>query len=120
MLVFACTAHKVQDLTLWSITDFFSLNRQKKFSYGQHYVALSRRKLLRNLYIESQVTKVAFSVEPFVEIKYCRLITQCCLTTSQIAVGFSVARFNIGSLSKYKLDIAGNTFFRNFNIILFT
>ena len=120
MLVFACTAHKVQDLTLSSIRVPFNLNRQKKFSYGQYYVALSRRKLLGNLYIESQLTKVAFSVEPYVEIGHCRPKTQCYLTTSQIAVGFSVARFNIGSLSKYILDIAGNPFFRNFNIILFT
>ena len=88
------------------------------FSYGQLYVALRRGKVLGNIYIESQVTKVAFSVDPDVEIEYCRLKIECCLKTSKIAVGFSVACYNIGSPSKYKLDIAGSLFFRNFNIIL--
>ena len=40
MLAFACTVHKVQGLTLPCIVVSFNLNRQKKFSYGQLYVAL--------------------------------------------------------------------------------
>ena len=39
MLAFACTVHKVQGLTLPSIVVSFNLNRQRKFSYGQLYVA---------------------------------------------------------------------------------
>ena len=57
MLAFACTVHKVQGLTLPSIVVSFNLNRQRKFSYGQLYVALSRVKSLENLYIEGDVTK---------------------------------------------------------------
>ena len=120
MLAFACTVHKVQGLTLPSIVVSFNLNRQKKSSYGQLYVALSRVKSLRNLYIEGQVTKDEFSVDPDVEVEYCRLKTQCCLRTSQIAVGFSVALFNIRSLSKHILNLASGPFIRNVNIILLT
>ena len=52
-------------------------------------------KSLGNLYIEGQVTKEAFSVDPDVEIEHCTLKTQCSLTASQFAVGFSVALLNI-------------------------
>ena len=86
MLAFACVVHEVQGVTMPSIVFSFSLNRTKKFSYGQLYVALSRVKSLGDLYIEGQVTKEAFSVVPDVEIEYCRLkaeyffnsITNCC------------------------------------------
>ena len=45
---------------------------------------------------------------------------QCCLTTSQIVVGFLVAVLSIRSLSKHIIDIAGDPFIRNVNIILLT
>ena len=90
MLAFACTVHKVQGLALPSIAVFSNLNRQKKFSYGKLCVALSRVKSLGNLYIEGQVKKEACSEDPDVEIEYCKLKTQCCLTTSQISVGFQL------------------------------
>ena len=77
-------------------------------------------KSLGNLYIKGQVTKGAFSIDPDVEIEYCRLKTQCCLTTSQIAIGFSVALLNIESLSKHILDIASDPFIRNINVIILT
>ena len=95
MLAFTYTVHKVQGFTLPNIAVSFNLNRQKKFSYGQLYVAFSRVKSLGNLYIEGQVTKEAFSVDPDVEIEHCTLKTQCSLTASQFAVGFSVALLNI-------------------------
>ena len=120
MLAFACTIYMVQDLTLPSIVVSFNLSRQKTFSYGQLYVELSRVKSLGNLYIEGQVTKEAFSVDTDIKIEYCRLKTQCCLTTSQIAVGFSVALLNIRLLSKHILDFASDPFIRNANIILLT
>ena len=82
-------------MTLPIIVVSFNLNRQKKFSYGQLYVALNRVKSLGNLYIEGQVTKEAFSVDPDGEIDNCTLKTKCCLTTTQTAVGFSVAFLNI-------------------------
>ena len=53
-------------------------------------------------------------------LKYSRLKAQCCLTTSQIAVGFTVGFLNIRSLSKHILDIASDSFIRKVNIILLT
>ena len=97
MLTFACKVHKVQGLTLPSTVVFFNLNRQRKFSYGQLFVALSRVKSLENLYIDGDVTKEVFSVDPDVEVEYCRLKIQCFLT-SQIPVGFSIALLNIRPL----------------------
>ena len=118
MLAFVCKVHKFRGLTLPSIVVSFNLNRQKKFSYGQLCVALSRVKSLGNLYIEGQVTKKAFRLDPDVEIEYCRLKTQCCLSTSQIAVRFSVELLNIKSLSKHIIDIASDPLIRNVNIVL--
>ena len=46
---------------------YFNLNRHKKYSYGQFYVALSRVKPLGNLYAESQVIKEEFTVDKDVE-----------------------------------------------------
>ena len=112
-------SHEIQDLTLQSTLVSFNLNRQK-FSYGQLYVSLSRVKSLGNLYIKGQLTKEVVSVDPDVEIEYCRLKVQCCLTILQITVGFLVALLSIRSLFKQMLDIAGDLFIRNFNIILLT
>ena len=72
---------------------------------------------MENLYIEGDVTKEAFSVDPDVEVEYCRLKTQCFLT-SQIPVGFSIALLNIRSLSKHIADIANDPFIQNSNILL--
>ena len=119
MLAFACTVHKVQDLTLHNVVVSFYLNRQRKFNCGQLYVALSRVKSLEYLYIDGDVTKEAFSVDPDVEVEYCRLKTQC-FFTPQIPVGFSVALLNIRSLSKHIVDIATDSFIQNSNIILLT
>ena len=77
-------------------------------------------KSLGNSYFERQLIKEAFSVDPDDEIEYCRLKTQCCLTTSQHDVGFSIALPNIRSLSKHIIDIAGDPFIRNVNIIILT
>ena len=120
MLAFVCAIHKVQDLTLPSIVVSFNLNRQKKFNYGQLYVALNRVKSLRNLYIEGQVTKEVITVDPNVEVEYCRLKTQCCLTKSQISIGFPVELLNIRSLSKHILDNSIDPFILNVNILLLT
>ena len=81
MLSFPCPVQKIQDLTLPSIVSSLNLDREKKFSYGQLYVALKRMKLLRNLCIKGQVTKEALSLDPDGGIEYCRLKTQFCLTT---------------------------------------
>ena len=50
-LAWACTVHKVQGWTLDSVVFGFELLKQKQFNGGQVYVALSRVKLLSQLYL---------------------------------------------------------------------
>ena len=50
MLAWGCTLHKVQRLTLEAVISF-DLVKQKNFSYGQMYVALSRVTSLNGLYL---------------------------------------------------------------------
>ena len=120
MLSFPCPVQKIQDLTLPSIVSSLNLDREKKFSYGQLYVALKRMKLLRNLCIKGQVTKEALSLDPDGGIEYCRLKTQCCLTTWQIAVGISIALLNMWSLLTHIRNIASDSFIWNVSIIFLT
>ena len=47
-LAWACTIHKVQDLTLQNVVISFKLNKQKSFNNGQVYVALSRATSLQD------------------------------------------------------------------------
>ena len=51
MLAWGCTIHKVQRLTLEEAVISFDLVKQKNFSYGQMYVALSRVTSLNGLYL---------------------------------------------------------------------
>ena len=51
MLAWGCTLHKVQRLTLEEAVISFDLVKQKNFSYGQMYVALSRVTSLNGLYL---------------------------------------------------------------------
>ena len=55
-------------MTLPSIVESFNLYREKKFSYGQLYVALKGMKSLENLCIKGQATKEAFSLDPVLEL----------------------------------------------------
>ena len=54
-LAWDCTVHKVQGLTLDEIVVCFDLNRQRCFSYGQIYVALSRVTSLQGLNIIGKI-----------------------------------------------------------------
>ena len=73
MLAWACTVHKVQGLTLPNAVVSFELNRQKRFSHGQLYVALSRVCNLSNLFIEGNIDEKAVSADPAVSAEYERL-----------------------------------------------
>ena len=55
-MVWACTFHKVQGLSLPKRVISFDLHRQRSFSYGQIYVALSRVASLEALNITGSVS----------------------------------------------------------------
>ena len=50
-LAWACIVHKVQELSLNNGAICFDLHKQKYFSQGQMYVALSRIRSLENLFL---------------------------------------------------------------------
>ena len=57
MLTYACTIHRVQGLTLKKICVSFDLNKQKTFGNGQNYVALSRAKNMKGIFVSGKVEK---------------------------------------------------------------
>lgn len=54
-LAWACTAYKVQGLTLHKIVISFELVKQRFFTYGQVYVAISRSTTLQGIHILGQI-----------------------------------------------------------------
>ena len=72
-LAWACTVHKVQGLTLDRIVVSFELHKQKYFNYGQIYVALSRVKLLNDLFILGTFDKKHIRADERVHEEYKRL-----------------------------------------------
>ena len=59
MLAWACTVHKVKDLSLTQIVVTFQLLKEKQFNDGQIYVALSKVTTLEDLYILGPFTEDA-------------------------------------------------------------
>ena len=78
-LVWACTAHKVQGLTLDKIVVSFSLKGQKYFNCRQIYVALSRCKSLEGLDILGKIERSHVRVNSKVHEEYERLRKRNCL-----------------------------------------
>ena len=59
MLAWACTVHKVKDLSLTQIVVTFQLLKEKQFNDGQIYVALNKVTTLEGLYILGPFTEDA-------------------------------------------------------------
>ena len=72
-LAWACTVHKVQELTLDKIVFSFDLFKQRQFSYGQVYVALSRVKSSSQLYLLGDYNSAGIKADPRVAEEYDRL-----------------------------------------------
>ena len=61
VLSWSCTVHKVQGLTLENVVVSLNLRKQRYFSYGQIYIALSCATSLQCLYIYLEKCKVNIS-----------------------------------------------------------
>ena len=72
-LAWACTVHKVQGLTLDKVVFSFELFKQRQFNCGQVYVALSRVKLLSQLFLVGDINSAAIRADPRVSQEYERL-----------------------------------------------
>ena len=111
MLAWACTVHKVQGLTLSNVVVSFELNRQKRFNYGQIYIALSRSRALSNLFIKGTVKATMMNTDADVCEEYARLRTQCsfpCNNTQEQLLKFSITLLNIRSLQKHSIDLSND------------
>lgn len=56
-LAWACSVHKVQELTLDKIVVSLSVDGQKYFNYGQIYVAISQYKTLEGIHMIAEIEK---------------------------------------------------------------
>ena len=73
MLAWGCTLHKVQRLTLEEAVISFDLVKQKNFSYGQMYVALSRVTSLNGLYLIGEFNLSYIRADPSAIFEYHRM-----------------------------------------------
>ena len=70
MLSWACTVHKVQDLSLTSAVVSFHLEKQKSFNEDQIYVALSRVTNIDNLFLVGIYNRNVFKVNESAVVEY--------------------------------------------------
>ena len=108
-LVWACTVHKVQGLSLPKIVVSFDLHRQRNFNYGQIYVALSRVTSLEGLYITGSVSAAAMKANLQAMEEYNRIRLESALMVDEVKESKGYVLFivllNIQSLSKHVLDL---------------
>ena len=125
-LAWAYTVHKVQGLTLDRVVFSFELFKQRQFNCGEVYVALSRVKLLSQLYLLGDINPSCIREDPRVGEAYERLRTQCfefeapkmvCKSSSENIV---ISLLNVRSLKKHCTDIKNDSKIIHSDIIAFT
>ena len=72
--------HKVEGLSLTQIVVSFQLLKQRQFTYGQMYVALSRVTTLESLYILALFTEDSIRPNPLALVEYSRMCTESILS----------------------------------------
>ena len=69
MLSWACTAHKIQGLSLDNIVVSFDLEKQRAFKCGQMYVALSQVTSLQGLFVTGQYKQLKQTIKRLKSIR---------------------------------------------------
>ena len=109
-LSWACTAHKVQGLSLAEGVVSFDLEKQKSFNQGQIHVALSRISSMNKMYLIGSYNKATLKVNESAKKEYERLRneglfkSQSHLTVTEISI--TITLLNNGSLKLHVLDVA--------------
>ena len=121
-LAWACTAHKVQGLTLNKVVISTDLIKQRAFNYGQAYVALSRATSLQGLFILGQIENKHVKANPKVLQEY---MVPDSITTLQDHSTLpntilTISTLNIRSLKKHSIDVKFDLQLFNSDIIGFT
>ena len=109
-LSWACTVHKVQDLSLAESIVSFDLEKQNSFNQGQIYVAFSRILSLNKMYLIGSYNKAALKVNESAKKEYERLRSEGLFKSqSHLAVtetSITITLLNTRSLKLHVLDIA--------------
>lgn len=123
-LAFAVTVHKVQGLSLDKVVISFELFKQKTFNYGQVYVALSRARSLRGLYILGQLQAKHVKSDPRVIKEYQRMRETLPLEPPKSLQPdpaiWTISLLNIRSLRKHSIDVKHDRNLFDSDIICFT
>ena len=110
-LLWACTVHKVQGLTLENVVFSLNLIKQRNFNYGQIYVALSCATSLQGLHILGEIQSKHIKANPKVNEKYERLRDSSLYFNTSTKEQYpydsvlTVSLLNIRSLRKHSEDI---------------
>lgn len=111
-LAWACTVHKVQQMTLNEIVVSFDLNRQNHLNYGQIYVALSRATSLQGLHVIGKIENKHVRANPKVQAEYHRMRQQenaysdfNSSTSDAHLQNLKVRLLNMRCLAKHSIDI---------------
>ena len=72
-LLWACTVHKVQGLTLENVVVSLNLRKQRCFNFGHIHVVLSRATSLQGLHILGEMQSKHIKANPKVDEEYERL-----------------------------------------------
>ena len=119
-LAWACTAHKVQGMTV----DKVVVNLDRTFTAGQAYVALSRVTTKEGLFIETnEPTTLQKKIYADPEVQS-GLQSMSLLTLPKYSIthseGITVVLLNIQSLNKHIVDLKSDMRFKNADVICLT
>ena len=83
VLSWATSIHKVQSLSVSEAVISFELQRQRQFNAGQTYVAMSRVRSLKGLYLTGIFDKKAIKAEKIAFEEYEQMRNKCVLSPSE-------------------------------------
>ena len=123
-LAWACTVHKVQELSLKKVAVSFQLLKQRNFHYGQIYVALSRVTSLKGLYIIGSFNLKSIRTSPQALEEYSRLGLESMLLPPNIegvdSNSLVITIVNIRYFNKHATELESDRRLLNCDIICLT
>ena len=124
VLSWATSIHKVQSLSVTEAVISFDLQRQRQFNAGQMYVAMSRVRSLKGLYLTGTFDKKAIKANKKAFEEYERMRNECVLSPAAsiplCSESLTICLLNTRSLQLHALDIAAVNEITESDIVCFT
>lgn len=124
MLAWTCTVHKVQGKQFEKAVISFDLLKQRRFNFGQIYVALSRVTSLNGLFLIGSYNGKAIQSDPRAKCEYQLLrdkyAMQSVKNCSTNSLSFTASLLNTRSLRKHASDIIADTIITDCDILFLT